>query len=187
MKFKQFIQLDELMGQYGSVKNVQGPMGIHGALKRLHVQPIQDGGPSRVRRSLAAGKCRNPNRPARLTRPGTPMVVPSVLENIELLNITQELLSVIKSKIDYHYQKLSEKYGPTIAKLIIGSAIIGSFLPIPGSTIIAALPFLGLGEFINRLKKRPKIIYQLEKDYDLDKAKIELDKAEFVADLKKVA
>jgi hypothetical protein len=46
---------------------------------------------------------------------------------------------------------------------------------------------LGLGEFINRLKKRPKIIDQLEKDYDLDKAKIELDKAEFVADLKKVA
>jgi hypothetical protein len=175
MKFKQFIQLDELMGQYGSVKNVQGPMGIHGALKRLHVQPIQDGGPSRVRRSLAAGKCRNPNRPARLTRPGTPMVVPSVLENFELLNITQELISVIKSKIDHHYQNLSEKYDPTIAKLIIGSAIIGSFLPIPGSTIIAALPFLGLGEVINRLKKRPKLIDQLENDYGLDKAEVELD------------
>jgi hypothetical protein len=37
------------------------------------------------------------------------------------------------------------------------------------------LPFLGLGEVINRLKKRPKLIDQLENDYGLDKAEVELD------------
>lgn len=174
MNFKKFIQLDELVGQYGSIKSVRGPIGIHRALRRIHTQTRKKG-PSRVKRFMAAGKCRNPNRPARLTAPNKPMVVPSVLESKNVASSLQNFLAKITKKINDHYNLLSEKYNPTVARLIVGSAIIGSFSPIPGSTFLAALPFIGLGEVINLLKGKPELLDQIQKDYPTEYSELAQD------------
>lgn len=167
MTFKEFFQFDELVGPYGSIRQVNGPIGIYRALRRIHTQTRKKG-PSRIRRAMAAGTCSSPGRPARLIAPNKPMVVPSVLENVETQPLLKSLFAKISEKINNHYHKLSDKYNPTIARLIIGSAIIGSFSPIPGSTFLAALPFLGLGEVINFLNKKPEVSDQIKQDYAQD-------------------
>lgn len=78
MTFKEFLQIDEvLVGSYGSVKHVQGPLGIHLATKRLHVPKCRSKGPSRVKKALVAGKVNSPSRPSVLSHPNRPMIVGS--------------------------------------------------------------------------------------------------------------
>ena len=78
MTFKEFLQIDELLvGAYGSVKHVQGPLGIHLALKKINVPRCSKKGPSRVRRALSAGKVRSPSRPVVLSNPNRSMTVGS--------------------------------------------------------------------------------------------------------------
>jgi len=78
MTFKEFFQFDELVGQYGSVRFIHGPIGTHTALRKILTQPIPTK-QSRIKRSLAAGKCKNPNRPVIRIIPNTQMTLKSVL------------------------------------------------------------------------------------------------------------
>lgn len=55
------------------------------------------------------------------------------------------------------YERLSDKYGKNMAKIIIAVALLGTLSPIPGSSIVAALPFVGLAEIINWIKGKPEI------------------------------
>jgi|694.fasta_scaffold08426_21 hypothetical protein len=76
MTFKEFIQIDELQGQYGNVQAVQGPLGIHSALKQLHT-PVKKKGTTTVSRAMSAGKFRSPSRPAILSAPNSPTMIQS--------------------------------------------------------------------------------------------------------------
>ncbi len=67
----------------------------------------------------------------------------------------------IIDKIKNHYTKLSDKYGKNMAKIIIAVALVGTLSPIPGSSIIAALPFVGLAEIINWIKSKPEVEKQI--------------------------
>lgn len=78
MTFKEFVQLDETLGQFGDVKSVNSLLGIHRMEKRLNL-PAQKKGTTSVGRSFAAGKVISPSRPAGLTAPNKPMTIPSLL------------------------------------------------------------------------------------------------------------
>jgi hypothetical protein len=77
MTFKEFLQIDELHGAYGSVKHVQGPLGIHLALKKIIVPKCRSKGASRVKKALVAGKVTSPSRPTVLTFSNRPMILGS--------------------------------------------------------------------------------------------------------------
>jgi hypothetical protein len=79
MKFKDFIQLDELVGQYGNVKAVSSPLGIHKATKKSLIPTGDSRGRSSVSRLLSAGKFRSPSRPSGLVALNKPMTIPSSL------------------------------------------------------------------------------------------------------------
>lgn len=60
----------------------------------------------------------------------------------------------VKGKIEGHYERLSARYGEGTAKLIIAAALAGSLSPVPGSTLIAALPIVGIAELVKRIRER---------------------------------
>ena len=87
------------------------------------------------------------------------MIDPEVLKNCTMEECSLQSLSItddIKQKIKEHYERLSARYGPTLAKVIMSSALLGCISPIPGSSFIFALPFMGLGELILWLKENPQ-------------------------------
>ncbi len=57
-----------------------------------------------------------------------------------------KILAAIKEKAAAKYAKLSERYGPKYAKVIIGAAILGLPLPVPGSSFLTAAPVIALAE-----------------------------------------
>lgn len=75
-----------------------------------------------------------------------------------ILNSLKNIISPknLIQKIKMHYEKLKNKYGDTWAKLIIVVALLGTLSPIPGSSIIAALPFVGLAEVFKWIKSNPE-------------------------------
>jgi hypothetical protein len=79
MKFKDFFQLDELVGQYGNVKAVSSPLGMHRAIKKGLTPTGISRGRTSVSRMLSAGKFRSPSRPSRIIAPNKSMTTPSVL------------------------------------------------------------------------------------------------------------
>lgn len=64
------------------------------------------------------------------------------------------LVDHIKSRVEDHYLRLSERYGSRAAKLIIAAALAGSLSPIPGSSLVAALPIVGMAELVKRFKEK---------------------------------
>lgn len=50
------------------------------------------------------------------------------------------------------YVKLEKRYGPTMAKLIIGAGLVGAPIPGPGTAFITASPFLAAGELRHAYK-----------------------------------
>lgn len=60
----------------------------------------------------------------------------------------------VRARVEGHYRRLSERYGEGTAKLIIAAAMAGSLSPIPGSTLVAALPIVGLAELAKRIRER---------------------------------
>lgn len=108
-----------------------------------------------------------------------------IIERFNLDEIYQEGLkdkiagflspSKIIDKIKYHYEKLSNKYGKNMAKLIVAVALIGTLSPIPGSSIIAALPFVGLAEVINWIKGKPEIEKQVMQNHAAETQEIVKD------------
>jgi hypothetical protein len=132
-------------------------------------------GPSSVRRSLAAGKVRSPSRPVVFSSLNKPPVIPSVLENKGINSCLQKNVDFVVNKIKDHHERLSKKYNSTLATMIISAALIGSLFPIPGATLFSCLPFLGLAEAMNFLKKNPKMLKKIDLFYSADKQDVEKD------------
>jgi len=97
------------------------------------------------------------------------MINPEILENCTMEENNVSSLSItddIKQRIKEHYTELETRYGSTIAKIIMGSALLGCLSPIPGSSFIVALPFVGLGELVLWLKQNPQAHEEIKKVHD---------------------
>lgn len=132
-------------------------------------------GPNAVRRGLAAGKVRSPSRPVILSSLNKPATIPSVLEGGIISSCLQKNVNFVANKIKDHHERLSKKYNSTLATMIISAALIGSLFPIPGATLFSCLPFLGLAEAINFLKRNPKMLKKIDMFYSADKQDVEKD------------
>ena len=64
------------------------------------------------------------------------------------------LVERVRKRVEAHYGRLSSRYGEGTAKLIIAAALAGSLSPIPGSTLVAAIPIVGLAELVKRVRER---------------------------------
>ena len=64
------------------------------------------------------------------------------------------MVEKLRGRIEGHYSRLSERYGESTAKLIIAAALAGSISPIPGSSLVAALPIVGIAELVRRIRER---------------------------------
>jgi hypothetical protein len=55
----------------------------------------------------------------------------------------------IGARVKHMYGRLEKRYGPTMAKAVVGSGIAGLALPVPGGSVLAASPALAAGEAIH--------------------------------------
>jgi hypothetical protein len=78
MTFKEFLQMDELDGQFGNVKAHHGPLGIIKAQSKL-VKPVRGHGTT-VSRAMKAGGSPLPARPAKITSVHGPLTHPTFLK-----------------------------------------------------------------------------------------------------------
>jgi hypothetical protein len=78
MTFKEFLQLDELDGQYGSVKAHQGPLQLIQAITKMVTLP--KGAGSSVSRLMKAGGGALPARPAKISSVNGPLTKPTFLK-----------------------------------------------------------------------------------------------------------
>jgi hypothetical protein len=80
MRFKEFVKMDELFGQFGDIetaKRSNTPTGPFHVEKRLNC-PVKKKGTT-VGRAMAAGKVKSPSRPVGVTLPNKSMIIPSVI------------------------------------------------------------------------------------------------------------
>jgi predicted double-glycine peptidase len=54
-----------------------------------------------------------------------------------------------REKVEDAYGALENRYGPTMAKVILGSGAVGLPLPVPGSELLTAAPALAAGELVH--------------------------------------
>jgi SPP1 gp7 family putative phage head morphogenesis protein len=66
-------------------------------------------------------------------------------------NMLTRTVARIKAKIAEKYKKLEARYGPRFAKAIIGAALAGLPVPLPGASIMAAAPMLALAELHHQI------------------------------------
>lgn len=78
MTFKEFLQLDELEGQFGAVKAHNGPLNLIQAMSKM-CKPVRGKGSS-VSRMFSAGNVSNPARPPKITSVSGPLTKPSVMK-----------------------------------------------------------------------------------------------------------
>lgn len=52
----------------------------------------------------------------------------------------------ISDRVSSVYGRLEKRYGPTMAKAVVGSGIAGLALPVPGGSVLAASPAIAAGE-----------------------------------------
>lgn len=64
---------------------------------------------------------------------------------------SQAIIETFKKK----YEELKNRYGENMAKLIMAAAIVGCVSPIPGTSILFALPFVGIAETIHWFQTNP--------------------------------
>jgi hypothetical protein len=76
--FKEFLQLDELDGQFGAVKANHGPLQLIQAVAKM-CKPVRGKGSS-VSRSFNAGGKISPARPAKITSVSGPLTTPTFLK-----------------------------------------------------------------------------------------------------------
>jgi hypothetical protein len=75
MTFKEFLQLDELEGQFGAVKTHAGPLQLIKTMTKMAQMPKQSGSP--VKRAVSGSL--GPARPVKVTTVNGPMTKPSIL------------------------------------------------------------------------------------------------------------
>jgi hypothetical protein len=69
---------------------------------------------------------------------------------------TLGIRETLKNKIQENYLLLKARYGEAMAKMILGAALFGFLSPIPGSSILLSMPFVGLGELLLWFQNNPK-------------------------------
>jgi hypothetical protein len=60
-------------------------------------------------------------------------------------------ISYVTDKVHKVYKKLTHRYGPTMAKVIVGSGAVGLPLPIPGASLMTAAPAMAVGEVLRAI------------------------------------
>jgi hypothetical protein len=68
-----------------------------------------------------------------------------------LKDLPEEVWLEVRAKVSAQYERLEDRYGRGMALAIISSAILGTAVPLPGTTVIAAAPLLALAELHYRL------------------------------------
>lgn len=57
----------------------------------------------------------------------------------------------VQDKVTTQYARLEARYGRPMAVAIISSAVVGTAIPVPGTTILASAPLIALAELHYRL------------------------------------
>src|SRR6516164_1507518 len=61
----------------------------------------------------------------------------------------------VSGAVQARYLSLEERYGRPTAIAILSAGIVGTAMPLPGSTILAMAPLIGLAELQHRLAAAP--------------------------------
>lgn len=85
---------------------------------------------------------------------------------------TFSITRTIEKKIRDNYEGLRRRYGETMAKTIIAAALVGCLSPIPGTSVVATLPFVGLAELIIWLRDNPKARSEVQSLYPMETAQV---------------
>ena len=61
----------------------------------------------------------------------------------------------VSGAVQARYQSLEGRYGRPTAIAILSAGIVGTAMPVPGSTVLAMAPLIGLAELHHRLAAAP--------------------------------
>src|SRR5262245_38726366 len=61
----------------------------------------------------------------------------------------------VRETVATHYRTLEERYGRPTAIAILSAGILGSAVPVPGTTVLAAAPLIALAELHHQLTAGP--------------------------------
>jgi hypothetical protein len=61
----------------------------------------------------------------------------------------------VSGEVATRYHSLEERYGRTTAIAILSAGVVGTAVPLPGTTILAMAPFLALAELHHQLVTEP--------------------------------
>lgn len=70
--------------------------------------------------------------------------------------VPQELWHQIETTVSGKYHQLEERYGRPMAVAIVSAGILGTAVPLPGTSVLAAIPLIGLAELHHRLTETPE-------------------------------
>ena len=89
-------------------------------------------------------------------------------ENDSQIVQTTSITDNFKKKINENYLLLKDRYGESLSKVIIAAALVGCLSPIPGTSVLVALPFVGLGELMNWLMQNPETHKEICNSYEME-------------------
>lgn len=92
------------------------------------------------------------------------------------------MLNRVKGQVQKKYTKLSQRYGPTYAKAIIGAALVGLPIPLPGASFAAASLVIGVAE-LHRLASGHGT-HNVADDFTMTKAEIQQAAKELVEEMR---
>lgn len=91
----------------------------------------------------------------------------AVEDEVKIVQITS-ITDSLKNKIQENYLLLRDRYGESMSKVIMAAALVGCLSPIPGTSVLVALPFVGLGELMNWLIKNPETHKEICASYEME-------------------
>jgi hypothetical protein len=98
--------------------------------------------------------------------------------------IPQEAWHKIEATVTAKYQQLEQRYGRPMAVAIVSAGILGTAVPLPGTSVLAAMPLIGLAELHHRLSESPETGPTVQSENTrLDDAVIRHHSTEWIAEL----
>ena len=91
----------------------------------------------------------------------------AVEQEVKIVQITS-ITDSLKNKIQENYLLLRDRYGESMSKVIMAAALGGCLSPIPGTSVLVALPFVGLGELMNWLIQNPETHREICNSYEME-------------------
>ena len=70
-------------------------------------------------------------------------------------HVPEAIWHKVSSTVETHYRNLEQRYGRHTAIAILSAGIVGSAVPLPGTTILAVAPLIGLAELHHRVTAGP--------------------------------